>query len=282
MERAVRLQESLDHPMTGFSPKASLFEQLRWSDTLDPARALGEEVRDALRARDDPFEANLIALLALMEWRAGDWSRAAELGEAGRALHEQSGWIALGPMQSWPRTVIAAHRGQLDQAHALAGRRSPTRRSGGDRDLGGSFRWILGSSTLARGEREAALVHLRLARELREGLGLLEPNNRLELPDLLDALVAVGELEEAETVLDALGGARAQPRPGVGARDRRAGCARSCARRARRPRRRLRGRSRARSPSTSAPRIRSSRRGRCSRSERCSDGGSDAPRRARR
>jgi DNA-binding CsgD family transcriptional regulator len=201
MERAVALQESLGLPMTGFSPKASLFEQLRWSDDLGAARALGEEVRAALHERDDPFEANLLALLALLEWRAGDWGRAAALADEARAMHEQSGWIGLSPLQAWPRTVIAAHRGDPDEARELAGEALAGAEAAGIATSTGSFRWVLGAIELGRGDRGAALPHLRRARELREGLDLLEPNNRLELPDLLDALAGVGEVDEAEAVL---------------------------------------------------------------------------------
>jgi DNA-binding CsgD family transcriptional regulator len=115
-------------------------------------------------------------------------------------MHEQSGWVGLSPLQAWPRTVIAAHRG-VEEAHALAEQALAAAEAAGIATSTGSFRWVLGAIELARGDRAAALPHLRLARELREGLDLLEPNNRLELPDLLDALAGVGEADEAEAVL---------------------------------------------------------------------------------
>jgi DNA-binding CsgD family transcriptional regulator len=61
-------------------------------------------------------------------------------------------------------------------------------------------RWVLGFLDLSLGDPEAALRELRVARELREAVGHGEPGQMWELPDLLDALLAVGELDEAEAL----------------------------------------------------------------------------------
>jgi DNA-binding CsgD family transcriptional regulator len=201
MKRALALEESLEGPVQGMGAKASLYDQLRWTDDLDRARALGEDARAALHARDDPFEANALALLSLIEWRAGNWSRAAELADAQHALHEESGRTALRPMQEWPRTVIAAHRGRVDEARVVAAECVALADEAGSPVTAELHRWILGFVELSRGNPAAALEQLRPARELRESLELLEPGSRLELPDLLEALVAVGELDEAEAAL---------------------------------------------------------------------------------
>lgn len=201
MGRALALEAELDQPVRGMGAKASLYDQLRWTDDLDRARALGEEVLDEVRRRDDPAEAGRLALLALVEWRAGNWSRAAELADRQFALQEQTGRTGLGPMQAWPRTVIAAHRGLVDEARAVAEVCLASAEESGFQVAAELHRWILGFVELSLGDPAAALEQLRPARELREALHLLEPGSRLELPDLLDALVAAGELEEAETVL---------------------------------------------------------------------------------
>jgi DNA-binding CsgD family transcriptional regulator len=201
MERALALEESLERPVRGIGAKASLYDQLRWTDELERARDVAEEVRAALHARDDPSEADVLALLALIEWRAGDWERADELADAARALDEQSGWTGLEPMRAWPGTVIAAHRGRLDEARAVAERGVEVAAAADSRVAVEVNRWVLGFVELSQGDPRAALAQLRPARVLREELHLLEPGSRVELPDLLDALVAVGELEEAEAVV---------------------------------------------------------------------------------
>ena len=60
--------------------------------------------------------------------------------------------------------------------------------------------WVLGFVELSLGDAVAALVHLRRAYELRNAF-MLEPGQRIELGDLLEALIAVGELDEADDVL---------------------------------------------------------------------------------
>jgi DNA-binding CsgD family transcriptional regulator len=59
---------------------------------------------------------------------------------------------------------------------------------------------VLGFVELSLGDAAAALAYLRPAYEARNDF-VLEPGMRLELGDLLEALVAVGELDEAEEVL---------------------------------------------------------------------------------
>ena len=59
---------------------------------------------------------------------------------------------------------------------------------------------MLGFVELSLGDAAAALPYLRRSYELRNDF-MLEPGMRLELGDLLEALIAVGELDEADEVL---------------------------------------------------------------------------------
>jgi DNA-binding CsgD family transcriptional regulator len=58
----------------------------------------------------------------------------------------------------------------------------------------------LGFIEISFGRPDAALVHLARAHELRNDV-TLEPAARLELGDLLEALIALGELDEADELL---------------------------------------------------------------------------------
>jgi DNA-binding CsgD family transcriptional regulator len=60
--------------------------------------------------------------------------------------------------------------------------------------------WILGFLELSLGDLSAALAHLRRSYELRSGF-MLEPAQRLELGDFLEALIAAGELDQADDVI---------------------------------------------------------------------------------
>jgi DNA-binding CsgD family transcriptional regulator len=60
---------------------------------------------------------------------------------------------------------------------------------------------VLGFIELSLGDPSAALEHLRRGYELKNLMSMREPGSRWELGDLLEALIAVGELDEADEVL---------------------------------------------------------------------------------
>jgi DNA-binding CsgD family transcriptional regulator len=221
MARAVELEESLALPPAMWSPKLLLCDQLFWSHDLIGARRLAEELRDAARRADGRHEGDRTGLapvsavgssfvsealaepepvfyLALIEWRTGNWRRAEELAEEARAPDEQSGRDGLAAVVEWPRTLIAAHRGLVDEARERARRALAEAEDAGIEVAVAGYRWVLGFLALSEGDPAAALPHLRTARRAREAVGHAEPGQMWELPDLLDALVAVGELDEAE------------------------------------------------------------------------------------
>jgi DNA-binding CsgD family transcriptional regulator len=61
--------------------------------------------------------------------------------------------------------------------------------------------WVLGFIELSRGDAAAALTYLERGWEIRDSVLLLEPGHRYELADTLEALIAVGRLEDAERKL---------------------------------------------------------------------------------
>jgi DNA-binding CsgD family transcriptional regulator len=60
---------------------------------------------------------------------------------------------------------------------------------------------VLGFIELSLGDPAAALGYLERAWEIRDDVRMLEPVHRLELSDTLEALIAVGRLDEAEEKL---------------------------------------------------------------------------------
>ena len=113
--------------------------------------------------------------------------------DAAGALQEQSGWSGLSddavmaadvdrrpPRRGSTRPAPSPRRASLPPKRPASRPRRP--------HIAGSS----ASSSCLADDPEAALEQLRPARELRETLDLVEPGNRLELPDLLDALVAAG------------------------------------------------------------------------------------------
>lgn len=201
MDEAVTLERSLAAWPIDRGPTDLLARQLVWALDVEPARGLLHELRDAHRTRSDADgEATATWWLALLEWRAGSWDEAERYAAESFDIRLQLGSVL--PVDGFPVTVVAAHRGRVDEARAGAQRDVAEAEAQGIRIAVSASTWVLGFVELSQGDAAAALPHLRRSYELRNAF-MLEPAQRLELGDFLEALVAVAELEEADQVLAA-------------------------------------------------------------------------------
>jgi DNA-binding CsgD family transcriptional regulator len=200
MEDALALERSLAQwPLTA-PATSTLGFQLVWSGELERARRLLDEWRQALNLREDPEEANALWLLSLLEWRAGNWELGAGHAADSVTLRSQFGH-EVDPRNEWPAALIAAHQGHIDDAHARSESALTMAEAHGVRVAGWGHRCVLGFIELSRGDAATALEYLERAWEIRDGVRVLEPGFHVELADTLEALIAVGELERAETRL---------------------------------------------------------------------------------
>jgi DNA-binding CsgD family transcriptional regulator len=199
MGEAVALERTLPTwPLVG-GPADWYSHQLVWSAELDAGRTLLLELLDAYKTRDDPgSEAWALWELGLLEWRAGRWDDADRCATACLNLRMQLGGLT--HADEFPAAIVAAHQGRLVEARARAYRSIARGAAESVKIEQSGHAWVLGFVELSVGDANAALVHLRRSYELRNAF-MLEPAQRLELGDLLEALIAVGELDEAEEVL---------------------------------------------------------------------------------
>ncbi len=200
MDEAVALERSLpDWPFVN-GPADSLVRQLVWSLELERARQLLRELAEAHQARNDADgEATVAWWFGLLEWRAGNWKKAGRYAAESHEIRTQLGLVM--PPDLFPGSVIAAHQGRVGDARAAAHEELAGAEDFGIRISQSGASWVLGFVDLSLGDAVAALVYLRRAYDLRNAF-MLEPGQRIELGDLLEALVAVGELDEANTVLN--------------------------------------------------------------------------------
>jgi DNA-binding CsgD family transcriptional regulator len=199
MEEALQLERSLDEWPLADGPAFVFGHQLWWSADVDRARPLYHEIYDAVRARNDPLrEAETTWSLGLLEWRAGNWEESDRHAARASELTTQLGFVT--PPADYAGVVIAAHRGRIDDAGVRAQAAVAQAESEAMNVALSGFNWILGFIELSTGNPVAALPHLRSAYEHRRDF-ILEPAMRLELGDLLEALVATASLDEAEQVL---------------------------------------------------------------------------------
>ena len=105
------------------------------------------------------------------------------------------------PVAELPAALIAAHQGRIEDARDRSERALALAEADGIRIAQSGHHWVLGFIELSRGDAAAALGYLERAWEIRDSVRGLEPGHRLELADTLEALIAVGELEEAEEKL---------------------------------------------------------------------------------
>ena len=197
-EEALRLERTLPDWPRDFGAADNIAMELMWIVDLDPARKLLLELRDAHRRRDETRqEAYVLWILAMVEWRGGNWNEAeAYLGEHA-ALNDQLGHE---PTADIPDAILAAHRGRVADARAWAEDGVERGEALGIGISVSGYLGVLGFLELSLGNAEQALGHLRRSYELRN-VFMREPAQHLELGDYLEALVAVGQLDEAAELI---------------------------------------------------------------------------------
>ncbi len=154
-------------------------------DRNDEAREIFEALLEASTERgDEPSTWFVHGWLARVEGRAGRWEEA--LGHAAASERDAPGQLLL------------AHRGELDAAETSSSAAlAEADRSGHISDLFDSLE-TLGAIELLRGNPQRAHHYLGKAWGLFVGTGAKEPNKAPFLPDEIDALIRLGELDAAE------------------------------------------------------------------------------------
>jgi DNA-binding CsgD family transcriptional regulator len=206
MDEALALERSLGLALErspGASPVAEatwvLAHQLAWSgDELERARRHLHAYRTAIGDRQGLEERFVLWWLSLVEWRAGNWDLAARYTADMFVLAEQAGYEAERPIFDLAAAAIAAHQGRVEEARARAGDALELAEKVGNRLAQALHFWVFGFIEVSLDNPGAGLANLRRAWEIYDGLGYFEPGHRLELADTLEALIAVGELDEAE------------------------------------------------------------------------------------
>jgi DNA-binding CsgD family transcriptional regulator len=206
MEEALALERSLGLALErslGASPLAEatwvLAHQLAWSgEELERARGHLHAYRKAIGDRQGLEERFVLWWLSLVEWRAGNWELAARFADDMLDLAAQAGYEAEQPIFDLAAAAIAAHQGRVEEARDRAGDALELAEKVGSRLAQALHFWVLGFIELSLADPAAGLSNFRRAWEIYDELGYFEPGHRLELADTLEALIAVGELDEAE------------------------------------------------------------------------------------
>ncbi|WP_435227677.1 AAA family ATPase [Streptomyces sp. Tue6028] len=201
IQRAMREPQdprvACDHNGAG----AARFRWLIMGDRMAEARTtITALLREAQRRGMVESEVHFLRGLAETELRAGHCGRALDLARESLRLARDTG---IGEAATAMFTSLAeAAGGDVDRALALA--REAVDRAEEDGDLVYLSRALgaLGHARLVAGDAAGAVQSLRRVRELERNLGVVDPARGRWHGDLAEALVRVGEVVEAQDVID--------------------------------------------------------------------------------
>jgi DNA-binding CsgD family transcriptional regulator len=199
MDRALEIESRIDTIEPSLRPSFQLAVVSLVTDELETARMLFQaELRRVRDRGDEPGAFYALFRITELELRAGNWADALACAREAVALTRQGG---IAQEQAATETMLAlvlAHTGSLDEARALGERAYATSRSGGDRPIAVRASSALGFVELCAGEPRRALEWLGPARVELQEMGIGELSLSGVVQNEIEALVAVGRLEEAE------------------------------------------------------------------------------------
>ncbi|GAA4813793.1 AAA family ATPase [Streptomyces ziwulingensis] len=177
------------------------FRWLVMSDRLAEARsAVTALLREVRRRGMAESEVHYLRFLAETELRAGNCGRALELAHESLALARDAGiGEGAGAMLA---SLAEADGGAVERALALAREAVDRAEEDGDAVYLSRALAALGHAHLVAGDAGAAVRELRRVRGLEAGAGITDPARGRWQGDLAEALVRIGETDEAQQVVD--------------------------------------------------------------------------------
>jgi DNA-binding CsgD family transcriptional regulator len=203
LERALELEQQVGPLPAVITPTLVEGLRLTYADQHEPAREALQRAHAVGVARDDDdTQTQALILLADVECRAGEWSRADEYAEALLQAAEQRGLEFQGESTLAIRGLVDAYLGRLDEARARATEGVERSREAADQIWLDRNLAVLGLIDVSTGDHAAAAEQLvPVVRRLRE-CGFGEPSLYSARELAIEALVAVGDLDEARVQLE--------------------------------------------------------------------------------
>jgi DNA-binding CsgD family transcriptional regulator len=205
LHRAVAMEKETPVVQGYQSPTVALGWSLMCQDRPDEARArFHDALTRALAVGDEVSRQSVLLHLAELECRAGHWSDAVRLADELVEASEQLGMAFQGGAALYARALIDACLGHLEEARATASKGLASSRAIHDEIFEAQNASVLGFLELSVGNAAAADRYLRPVADRLEELGWGEPSVYRVLPNAIEALVALGELDEAHRLLQRL------------------------------------------------------------------------------
>ncbi|HUA48645.1 MAG TPA: AAA family ATPase [Solirubrobacteraceae bacterium] len=206
LRRAIELEDP-SMATTWFSPSGTLAEILFWSDDHEAGRPGLEKAVERARERGEEYDyAALLHALAMLEWYAGNCEVAERYCATVDAAIREQGMRTLDSWLAWSDSLFAAGRGDLEQARTLARDAIELAERNADPLLASNPMTVLAMVELWTGSPACAHELLGPVREsfLADGFGQLGSLFLGLWWCDIEALIALGQLDEAQLVVDDL------------------------------------------------------------------------------
>jgi DNA-binding CsgD family transcriptional regulator len=202
LERALELEQQVGPLPSQTTPTLVEGLRLMYADQHEPARRALQRAHAAAVARgDEPAQDNALLFLTELACRSGDWRQADEYAEAMLQAAERWGLELQGGAALWIRGLVDAYLGRLDQARTRATEGVARSRADNDQAFLERNLALLGLIDLSTGDYPAAAEKLAPVVRRRQARGAGEPSLYPARELAIEALVAVGDLDEAHVQL---------------------------------------------------------------------------------
>jgi DNA-binding CsgD family transcriptional regulator len=200
LERAIALDGSA--PPVPVMDRAGMYLGMlqRFACEFDSSRSHLLAMRDsAIDEGDDASLPNIYGHLALLDCWSGRYREAVDVAGSGRELISNTGIGS--PSATSAQSLAEAHLGHLDVARVIATADLAADESLDERSGIACQLRSLGFIELSAGHLEPAAAHLLRAIAVGVGLGVREPGILRVHGDAIDALIGLGRLDEAATLI---------------------------------------------------------------------------------
>jgi DNA-binding NarL/FixJ family response regulator len=196
--------ESSDHWLPSGSRLVLIGAMLKWIDRFDEARdVLTRAWRTRWERQEDGLLFAPLFQLAELECWAGRYDEADRLASIAETTERRNaGGNALKPIRPYLAAVVAARRGDLQTATTLATEALALSTRTADRRNQLRLTAVLGYITLTSDRHSEAVEHLARVDDMQASLGYAHPGIVRTTADLIEALIAVGEIAQATRRLE--------------------------------------------------------------------------------
>lgn len=183
-----------------FDPSLVRALVLKWSDRLDEARSrLADRYRNGIDRGDEAPMPFLLYHFSELECWAGNWDAAEEYAIEACRVAEESRQHTMRPATLYALALVSAHRGQVQQARDLASEALALCDRTGNVPVRSMVLSVLGFVALSLDDAQATHSYLGRLAEVASAVGLGEPGVVKFLPDEIEALAVLGEIDLARS-----------------------------------------------------------------------------------